>query len=128
MFFFTVLPVVCTPRDFPELRLPNMEMTVEQCVDALVRLLENAGILTGGPADPTGLTMPDGDEIIDLHVDPRLALVSHFSTVCTHNGSVLSCIHNGSVWSVSQIAIYTDLFGRDRDIDIFTGSIWVGSG
>lgn len=55
----------------PELRLPNMEMTVQQCVDALIRLLEGAGILSGGPTDPSGLPMPDGDEIVDLHVAPR---------------------------------------------------------
>lgn len=69
-----------TPHYFAELRLPNMEMTVEQCVDALIRLLENGGILTGGPSDPSGLPMPDGDEIIDLHVDPRLARLSCWST------------------------------------------------
>lgn len=60
----------------PELRLPNMEMTIQECVDALIRVLETGGILTGGPADPTGLPMPDGDEIIDLHVAPRLVLIS----------------------------------------------------
>ena len=54
-----------------ELRLPNMEMTVQECVDALIRTLETGGILTGGPTDPSGLPMPDGDEIVDLHVDPR---------------------------------------------------------
>ncbi|CAM9868153.1 unnamed protein product, partial [Hapterophycus canaliculatus] len=58
----------------PELRLPNMEMTIQECVDALIRVLETGGILTGGPSDPTGLPMPDGDEIIDLHVPARLAL------------------------------------------------------
>lgn len=48
-----------------------MEMTVQECVDALIRTLETGGILTGGPTDPSGLPMPDGDEIVDLHVDPR---------------------------------------------------------
>lgn len=52
-----------------------MEMTIQECVDALIRVLEAGGILTGGPADPTGLPMPDGDEIIDLHVAPRLVMV-----------------------------------------------------
>lgn len=44
---------------------------MEECVAALMRMLETAGILTGGPIDPSGLPMPDGDEIVDLHVDPR---------------------------------------------------------
>eukprot|EP00903_Cladosiphon_okamuranus_P011445 g10782.t1 len=67
----------------PELRLPNMEMTVEECVDALIRTLETGGILTGGPTDPTGLPMPDGDEIIDLHVDPseKAALTAFAETL-----------------------------------------------
>lgn len=51
-----------------------MEMTIQECVDALIRVLEAGGILTGGPSDPTGLPMPDGDEIIDLHVPPRCAV------------------------------------------------------
>lgn len=49
-------------------------MSIEECVAALIRMLEAGGILTGGPSDPSGLPMPDGDEIVDLHVDPRWVL------------------------------------------------------
>lgn len=61
-----------------EINLPNYELTIEQCVSALIRMLETAGILTGAPSDPSGLPMPDGDEIIDLHVDPRLLFLQCF--------------------------------------------------
>ncbi|CAM9315825.1 unnamed protein product [Ectocarpus sp. 13 AM-2016] len=67
---FTGVDAPYEPPLDAELRLPNMEMTIQECVDALIRVLEAGGILTGGPSDPSGLPMPDGDEIIDLHVAP----------------------------------------------------------
>jgi 3'-phosphoadenosine 5'-phosphosulfate synthase len=55
-----------------ELVLPNYEMTVDECVQALMRLLQAAGILDGSMPDPTGLPMPDGDEVVDLLVPSTL--------------------------------------------------------
>jgi len=54
-----------------EIVLPNYELTVEQCVEITVRKLKQAGILTGGPVDPSGLPMPDGGLFIDQHVPPH---------------------------------------------------------
>ncbi|CAM9856248.1 unnamed protein product, partial [Phaeothamnion confervicola] len=55
-----------------EIVLPNWDMTIEECVAALMHALEKHGILSGGNTDPTGLPMPDGDEIVDLHVPASL--------------------------------------------------------
>lgn len=70
---FPARPFSNVPGLLSELVLPNMELTVEECVNRLVRLLETSGILGGGPVDPSGsgLPMPDGDEIVDLHLDAR---------------------------------------------------------
>ncbi|CAB1117921.1 unnamed protein product [Ectocarpus sp. CCAP 1310/34] len=80
---FTGVDAPYEPPLNAELRLPNMEMTIQECVDALIRVLEAGGILTGGPSDPSGLPMPDGDEIIDLHVAPseKAALMAFAETL-----------------------------------------------
>lgn len=51
-----------------EIVLPNSRMTVEECVDAIMRKLRQEGVLVGGAYDESGMPMPDGGEIIDLHV------------------------------------------------------------
>jgi 3'-phosphoadenosine 5'-phosphosulfate synthase len=51
-----------------EIVLPNYKMTVEECVAVVIKKLRQAGVLTGGVTDPSGLPMPDGGEIIDLYV------------------------------------------------------------
>jgi 3'-phosphoadenosine 5'-phosphosulfate synthase len=69
---FTGVDAPYEPPLAAEVRLPNSEMTVEQCVAALLRALSAAGILSAGAADPAGLPLPDGDEVIDLHVPSTL--------------------------------------------------------
>lgn len=56
----------------PEVDLPNYEMTVDECVDALKRKLYEVGVLSGGTAPAPGLAIPDGGSVIDLHVAPSL--------------------------------------------------------
>jgi 3'-phosphoadenosine 5'-phosphosulfate synthase len=69
---FTGVDAPYEPPLAAEVRLPNSEMTVEQCVAALLRALTAEGILSAGAADPAGLPLPDGDEVIDLHVPSTL--------------------------------------------------------
>ena len=44
----------------PEIDLPNSQMTVEECVAALIDRLKKEGVLEGGPTDPSGLPLPPG--------------------------------------------------------------------
>mmetsp|Transcript_2442 Transcript_2442/g.3567 ORF Transcript_2442/g.3567 Transcript_2442/m.3567 type:complete len:1057 (+) Transcript_2442:150-3320(+) len=73
---FTGVDAPYEPPLKPEIRLPNSEMTVEECVAELYSKLETEGILTASvsnsKSDPSGLPMPDGDEIIDLIVPSHL--------------------------------------------------------
>jgi len=57
-----------------EIVLPNYEMTVEECVFELLKMLEKHGILVGGKYDESGLLIPDGDENIDLLVPSSLVI------------------------------------------------------
>ena len=56
----------------PEIILKTHELEIEQSADILLRKLERDGILIGAPkVTPPGLPNPDGDIIIDLHVDDK---------------------------------------------------------
>eukprot|EP00635_Sarcinochrysidales_sp_CCMP3193_P013541 CAMPEP_0118904606 /NCGR_PEP_ID=MMETSP1166-20130328/9000_1 /TAXON_ID=1104430 /ORGANISM="Chrysoreinhardia sp, Strain CCMP3193" /LENGTH=1143 /DNA_ID=CAMNT_0006843863 /DNA_START=17 /DNA_END=3448 /DNA_ORIENTATION=+ len=44
----------------PEIDLPNSEMSIEECVAALIDRLQKEGVLEGGPTDPSGLPLPPG--------------------------------------------------------------------
>ena len=54
----------------PEIVLPNYKMTIEECVAVFMQKLRAEGVLQGGEVYPNGLPMPDGGEVIDLHVLP----------------------------------------------------------
>ena len=58
----------------PELRLKNYEMTVEESVDTLLRLLAREGVLEGHEAPVKGLPAPDGGAIVDLIVPDKYLL------------------------------------------------------
>lgn len=54
----------------PEILLPNYKMTIEECVAVFMQKLRAEGVLEGGDVYPKGLPLPDGGEVIDLHVPP----------------------------------------------------------
>ena len=56
------------PPLHPEISLPNQDMTVDECVSAILKFLRSEGVLVGGPTLKKGLPFPDGDRVIDLHV------------------------------------------------------------
>lgn len=55
-----------------ELVIKNHDLTIQESVDIIMRKLVKEGVLVGSPTLPNGLPYPDGDEIIDLLVPPRL--------------------------------------------------------
>jgi hypothetical protein len=50
-------------------------LSSSRCVDVFLHTLRSEGILEGAEVYPKGLPMPDGGEVIDLHVSPTK--VSH---------------------------------------------------
>lgn len=56
----------------PEIDLKNHELSLEESVEVVIKALKENGVLQGGETLPNGLPMPDGDEIIDLHVPSSL--------------------------------------------------------
>jgi hypothetical protein len=50
--------------------LPNYKMTIEECVAVFMQKLRAEGVLEGGDVYPKGLPLPDGGEVVDLHVPP----------------------------------------------------------
>jgi len=69
---FTGVDAPYEPPLDPEVNMPNYKMTIEESVEMLMQALRVNGILTGGVSDPTGLPMPDGDEVVDLQVPGHL--------------------------------------------------------
>ncbi len=65
---FTGIDAPYEPPESAEVVLPNHRMTVEECVQAILKLLYEDGLLNGPPNDPTGLPLPDGDIVVDLLV------------------------------------------------------------
>jgi len=58
----------------PEIHMMNHQKTIDQCVDELVHELRKRGFLSGDPSASSGLTAPDGGELINLIVpDDQLA-------------------------------------------------------
>eukprot|EP00325_Prymnesiales_sp_UTEX-LB-985_P004529 CAMPEP_0174699716 /NCGR_PEP_ID=MMETSP1094-20130205/4909_1 /TAXON_ID=156173 /ORGANISM="Chrysochromulina brevifilum, Strain UTEX LB 985" /LENGTH=534 /DNA_ID=CAMNT_0015897099 /DNA_START=83 /DNA_END=1683 /DNA_ORIENTATION=+ len=52
----------------PEIHMMNHQKTIDQCVDELVHELRKRGFLSGAPDAASGLTAPDGGELINLIV------------------------------------------------------------
>lgn len=50
------------------LLLLTPESSIGRCVEVFLHTLRAEGILEGGEVYPKGLPMPDGGEVIDLHV------------------------------------------------------------
>jgi len=69
---FTGVDAPYEPPVNPEVNLPNYKMTLEESVDLLMKALKDHNVLQGGVDSPDGLPLPDGDEIIDLHVPSKL--------------------------------------------------------
>jgi hypothetical protein len=65
---FTGVDAPYEPPLSPEVVLPNYKMTITQCVDVFMQKLRAEGVLEGGEVHPNGLPLPDGGEIVDLHV------------------------------------------------------------
>jgi len=65
---FTGVDAPYEPPIDPELDLKNYEMTIEESVNVLLRLLQKEGVLEGGQPPIKGLPSPDGGEIVDLIV------------------------------------------------------------
>jgi 3'-phosphoadenosine 5'-phosphosulfate synthase len=65
---FTGVDAPYEPPLQPEIVVPNYKMTVRECVEVFMRQLRSEGILEGGDVNPRGLPMPDGGEMVDLHV------------------------------------------------------------
>lgn len=65
---FTGVDAPYEPPVDPEIWLPNYKMSIEECVEVFLSKLRTEGILEGGPLNPQGLPMPDGGEMIDLHI------------------------------------------------------------
>lgn len=55
-----------------EINLQNYKMTIDESVEVVIKALKEHGVLEGGETLPNGLPMPDGEEIIDLHVPASL--------------------------------------------------------
>lgn len=45
-------------------------MTISECVQVFMQKLRSEGILDGNEVYPKGLPLPDGGEVVDLHVFP----------------------------------------------------------
>mmetsp|Transcript_13168 Transcript_13168/g.20061 ORF Transcript_13168/g.20061 Transcript_13168/m.20061 type:complete len:1009 (+) Transcript_13168:60-3086(+) len=69
---FTGVDAPYEPPTNPEVNMPNYKMTLDESVDMLMKALREHGILEGGADSPDGLPLPDGDEIVDLHVPANL--------------------------------------------------------
>ncbi len=65
---FTGVDAPYEPPLSPEVVLPNYKMTITECVDAFMQRLRAEGVLEGGAVHPNGLPLPDGGEVVDLHV------------------------------------------------------------
>ena len=70
---FTGVDAPYEPPIDPEINLPNYKLTIQQSVDVFLQKLREEGILDGNPnVNPLGLPMPDGGEMVDLHVPHHL--------------------------------------------------------
>lgn len=65
---FTGVDAPYEPPIDPEIILPNYKMTINECVEVFMQKLRSEGILDGNDVYPKGLPMPDGGELVDLHV------------------------------------------------------------
>mmetsp|Transcript_28112 Transcript_28112/g.89889 ORF Transcript_28112/g.89889 Transcript_28112/m.89889 type:complete len:975 (-) Transcript_28112:373-3297(-) len=65
---FTGVDAPYEPPLDAELYLKNYEMTIEESVNVMLRLLQREGVLEGPEPPVKGLPSPDGGEIVDLHV------------------------------------------------------------
>ena len=54
----------------PEIHMMNHQKTIDQCVDELVHELRKRGFLSGAPDAASGLTAPDGGELVNMIVPP----------------------------------------------------------
>ncbi len=69
---FTGVDAPYEPPPSAEIVLSNNDMTVDECVQVILKLLREEGLLNGAPNDPTGLPLPDGDTVVDLLVPSTL--------------------------------------------------------
>jgi len=65
---FTGVDAPYEPPLEPEIILPNYKMSIEECVAVFMQKLRAEGVLEGGDVYPKGLPLPDGGEVVDLHV------------------------------------------------------------
>ncbi len=69
---FTGVDAPYEPPTSAEIVLPNDKMTVDECVQTILKVLHQEGLLNGAPNDPMGLPLPDGDTVVDLLVPSTL--------------------------------------------------------
>ncbi|EWM28233.1 aps kinase atp sulfurlyase pyrophosphatase fusion protein [Nannochloropsis gaditana] len=67
---FTGVDAPYEPPLEPEILLPNYKMTIDECVAVFLQRLRAEGVLEGGEVYPNGLPLPDGGQVVDLHVPP----------------------------------------------------------